>query len=51
MKLFDDYNTIVSIAKYEAKQGKRIKVLNPTQMLQRSLTALAQVKASKTSEN
>ena len=49
--MFDDYNTIVSIAKYEAKQGKRIKVLSPRQMLQRSLTALAQVKASKTSEN
>ena len=33
------------------KQGKRLKILTPKQMLQRLSIALAQVKASNTSEN
>ena len=33
------------------KQGKRLKILTPKQMLQRLPIALAQVKASNTSEN
>ena len=57
--LFDDYTTIVSNAKYEAKHGKghtldlgtQLKVLAPKQMLQRFPIALAQVKAGNISEN
>ena len=49
--MFDDYITIVSKAKYEAKHGKGRKTLTPKQMLQRLPIALAQVKAGNTSEN
>ena len=51
IKLFDDYTTIVSKARYEAKQGKGPKILTPKQMLQKLHIALAQVKAGNTSEN
>ena len=42
MKLFDDYTTILSKVKYEAKHGKGLKILTPKQMLQRLSIALAQ---------
>ena len=42
MKLLDDYTTILSKAKYEAKHGKGLKILTPKQMLQRLSIALAQ---------
>ena len=51
IKLFDDYPTIVSKAKYEAKHEEILKILTPKQMLQRLPIVLAQVKASNTSEN
>ena len=50
IKLFDDYPTIVSKAKFKAKHGG-LKILNPKQMLQRLPILLAQVKAGNTSEN
>ena len=50
--LFEDYTTIVSKVKYEAKHGKGLKILTPKQMLQRlPIIALAQLKAGNTSEN
>ena len=49
--MFDDYNTVASKAKYEAKHGKILKELTPRQILQRLPIALAQVKAGKSSEN
>ena len=51
IKLFDDYTTTVSKAKYETKHGKGLKILTPKQMLQKLQIALAQVKATNTSEN
>ena len=51
IKLFVDYTTIVTQAKYETKHGKGLKILSPNQMPQRLLIALAQVKAGNTSEN
>ena len=51
VKLFDDYTTIVSKTKYEAKYEKGLKILIPKQMLQKSPIPLAQVKASNRSEN
>ena len=51
IKLCDDYTTVVSKAKYEAKHGKRLKTLTPKEMLQRLPIARAQVKAFNTSEN
>ena len=38
-------------AAYDAKHGKRLKILTPKQMLQRFPIALAQVKAGNNSEN
>ena len=49
-KLFDDYTTIVSKAKYETKHWKGLKILTPKEMLQRLPMALAQVKARNTSQ-
>ena len=46
---FDNYSTIVSEVKLALFNGKRLKILNPKQMLQRLLIALAQVKAGNTS--
>ena len=51
IRLFSDYNTIVSKAKYELKHGKGFKILTPKQILQILTIALAQVKAGNTSEN
>ena len=48
MTLFDDYTTIISKVKYEAKHRK---VLTTKEMLQRLPIALVQVKRSNTSEN
>ena len=42
---------MVSEAKYKAKQGKGLKVLSPTQMVQTLSVALAQVKAGNISKN
>ena len=49
--MFHDYTTIVSKAKYEAKHGKKLKILTPKQMLQRLPIVLEQVKAGNTSAN
>ena len=51
IKLFDGYITIVFKVKFEAKHGKRFKILTPKQMVQRLPIALGQVKADNTSEN
>ena len=55
IKFFDDYSSMMSEAKHEAKQneteGKRLKILTPKQMLQRLPIALTQVKAGNNSEN
>ena len=50
IKLFNDYSSTVSEAKYKAKHWKGLKILNPKQMLERLPIALAQVKAGDTSE-
>ena len=50
IKLFYDYTTTVFKAKYEAKREKKLKILNPKQIMQRLPIALAQVKAGSTSE-
>ena len=50
-KLFNDYTKIRSEAMYKTKQGTRLKILTPKQMLQRLPIALAQVKAGNNSEN
>ena len=42
---------MVSEAKHKAKQGKRLKILSPKQMLQRLSIVMAQVKASNASKN
>ena len=49
--LFDDYTTIVSKAKYEAKYGEGLKILTPKQIRQRLPIALAPVRTANTSEN
>ena len=41
IKFFDNYATILSKAKYEAKYGKGFKILTPKQMLQRLPIAFA----------
>ena len=49
IKFYDDYSSVMSEAKYKAKQnktqGKGLKILTPNQMLQRLSIALVQVKA------
>ena len=54
IKFYDDYSSMMSEAKYKAKQneskGTGLKILTPKQMLQRWLIALAQVKAGNNSE-
>ena len=44
MKLFVDYSSIVSEAKYKSINGGGLKILTPKQMLQKLPIALAQVK-------
>ena len=48
IKFYDDYSSMMSEAKYKAKNntsGKRLQILTPKQMLQRLPIALPQVKA------
>ena len=51
IKLFNNYSSIASEAKYKAKHGKGLKILSHKQMLQRLPIAPGQVKAGNTSEN
>ena len=51
IKLFNDFCSIISEAKYKSIHGEELKILSPKQMLQRLPTALAEVKAGNTSEN
>ena len=55
IKFYDDYSSMMSEAKYKAKQnetkGAGLKILTPKQMLQRLPIALAQVKAGNNSES
>ena len=54
IKFFDEYSSMVSEAKNKAKNkaiGKGLKILTPTQLLQRLPIALPQVKAGNNSEN
>ena len=47
IKLFNDYSSIASEAKYKSIHVKRLKILTPKQMLQRLPIAFAQVTAGK----
>ena len=51
IKLFNDYSSIVSEAKYKLILRERLKLLAPRQMLQRLPLALAYVKAGNTYKN
>ena len=51
IKLFNDYSSIGSEAKYKTIHGEGLEILTPKQMLQRLLITLAQLKAGNTSEN
>ena len=51
IKLNNDYAKIISEVMYKTKQGIGLKILTPTQMLQRLPIALAQVKSGNNSEN
>ena len=51
IKLFNDYSSIASEAKYKSIHGEGLKILTPKQMRQRLPIALAQVKAGNTCEN
>ena len=45
IKFYDDYSSMMSLAKYRATKRKGLKILTAKQMLQRLPIALAQVKA------
>ena len=49
--MFNDYAKNFSKNIYESKQGTRLKILTPKQMLQRLPIALAQKKAGNDSES
>ena len=51
IKLFNEYSSIGSEAKYKTKYGEGLKILIPKQMLQILPIALGRVKAGSTSEN
>ena len=51
IKLYDVYDKMRSEARYKSKQGKRLKILTPKQMLQRLPIALAKVKEGNNSEH
>ena len=51
IKLYDDYSSVMSEAKYKATKGTWLIILTPKQMLQRLLIALAQVRAGNNSES
>ena len=50
IRFFDDYSSMMTEAKTNAKAGTGLKILIPKQMLQSLRVALAQVKASNNSE-
>ena len=50
IKIYDDYSSMMSDAKYRATKGTGLKILTPKQMLQRLPIALTQVKAGNNSE-
>ena len=50
-KIFNDYCSVVSEAKYKSIHGEGLKILTSKQILQRLPIDLAQVKAGNTSEN
>ena len=49
--MFNDYAKNMSGNNYESRQGKRLKILTPKQMLQRLPIALAQIKAGNNSDS
>ena len=49
--MFNDYANNMSKNNYESKQGTRLKILTPKQMLQRLPIALAQIKTGNNSES
>ena len=49
--MYNDYAQIIFEAKYKAKYGERLKILNSKQMLQRLPIALSQVKANNNWQN
>ena len=51
MKLYDDYSSMMSEAKYKGTKGTGLKILTPKQMLQRLPIALAQVNGGNNSEH
>ena len=51
IKFYGDYSSMMSEAKYRATKGTGLKLLTPTQMLQRLPIALAQVKVVNNSES
>ena len=51
IKLFNDYSSFVSEAKYKSIHGEGLKILSPKQMLHRLPIAIAQVKVCNASEN
>ena len=55
IKFYDDYLLMMPEAKTKAKRnetkGRGLKILTPTQILQRLPLALAQIKAGNSSEN
>ena len=51
IKLFNNYSSIMSEAKYKTKIGEGLKILTPKQMLRRLPIAFAQVKAGNTYQN
>ena len=50
LEFFDDYSSMVSEAKLKATKETGLKILTPTQMLQRLPIALAKVKPGNNSE-
>ena len=50
IKLFNEYSSIASEAKYKTKHGEGFEILTPKQKVQRLRIAMAQVKAANTSE-
>ena len=51
IKLCDNFVRIISDAMYREKQGARLKILTPKQMIQRLPIAIPQVKAGNNSKN
>ena len=51
MKLYNDYVKIMSETVYKTKQGTRLKILTPKQMLQRLPIAYAHAKAGNNSQS